>query len=77
MTPATTASNETPLSIRMTIAEWNQVIAVLSEHPFRIVAPLIGKIHGQAMTALGAAPTANGPLIQPPPPQGEPHGLEN
>ena len=53
-----TAANETPLSVRMTVAEWNQVIAILSEHPFRVVAPLIGKIHGQAMTALGAQPGA-------------------
>jgi hypothetical protein len=68
-----TATNETPVSVRMTVAEWNQVIGILSEHPFRVVAPLIGKIHGQAMTALGAQ--ADGPLIQPP--QGEGHGLEN
>jgi hypothetical protein len=67
-------SNETPLSVRMTVAEWNQMIAILSEHPFRVVAPLIGKILDQAKTALGAPP-ADGPLIQPP--QGEGHGLEN
>jgi hypothetical protein len=68
-------SNETPVSIRMTVAEWNQVIAILSEHPFRIVAPLIGKIHGQAMTAIGGT-VADGPLIAPPQ-QGESHGMEN
>ena len=68
------ATNETPVSIRMTVAEWNQVIAVLSEHPFRVVAPLIGKIHGQAQAAL-AMQQPDGALIHPP--QGEGHGLEN
>ena len=58
-----TATNETPVSVRMTVAEWNQVIGILSEHPFRVVAPLIGKIHGQAMTALGGQPVPDGPLI--------------
>ena len=70
---AAAVTNETPVSVRMTVAEWNQVIAVLSEHPFRVVAPLIGKIHGQAQAALGGQP--DGALIHPP--QGEGHGLEN
>jgi hypothetical protein len=37
------------LTVRMTAAEWNQVLAVLSEGAYRIVAPLIIKIRDQGM----------------------------
>jgi len=37
------------LTIRLTANEWNQVLAQLSEGPFRIVAPLIQKIRDQGM----------------------------
>lgn len=51
--------------VRMTAAEWNQTIAVLGEGPYRIVAPLIAKIHQQGMAAQsgstnGAAPLGEG-----------------
>ena len=72
MNATATAADSKTVPILLTVVEWNQVLAILSEHPFRVVAPLISKIHSQAQTALGAA--QNGPLFQP---QGEPHGLEN
>jgi hypothetical protein len=37
------------LTVRMTAAEWNQILAVLSEGAYRIVAPLIIKIRDQGM----------------------------
>ena len=37
------------LTVRLTAAEWNQVLSVLSDGPFRIVAPLIQKIRDQGM----------------------------
>jgi hypothetical protein len=37
------------LTVRMTAAEWNQLLAVLSEGAYRIVAPLIIKIRDQGM----------------------------
>jgi len=48
-----------PAKVEMTIGEWNTVMALLAEHPFKIVAPLIGKIQQQGQAAL----PANGPLI--------------
>jgi hypothetical protein len=58
-------SDDTVVSVGLTVAEWNQVLAQLSEGQFRLVAPLIGKIRDQAMKALSppaaAAPPANGP----------------
>jgi hypothetical protein len=55
------------VKVELPVAEWNQVIGLLAEHPFRIVAPLIGKIQSQAQAAVLAAqrppaPPANGPL---------------
>ena len=35
------------LAVTLTVAEWNQVLALLSEGLYRVVAPLIGKIHTQ------------------------------
>jgi len=35
------------LAVTLTVAEWNQVLALLSEGLYRVVAPLIGKIHAQ------------------------------
>jgi hypothetical protein len=37
------------LTVRMTAAEWNQILAVLSDGPYRVVAPLILKIRDQGM----------------------------
>jgi hypothetical protein len=36
------------LIIRMTVIEWNQIIAQLNEGPYKIVSPLINKINVQA-----------------------------
>jgi hypothetical protein len=47
-----------PVAVTLSVVEWNQVLAGLAEGPFRIVAPLIGKIRQQAMEALGPAPGA-------------------
>jgi hypothetical protein len=74
-TPNPPVPPDTMISIQLTAAEWNQVTAILQEGPFRIVAPLIGKIHAQAMIAVGQNPLGNGPLIKPP--QGERHGGED
>lgn len=48
------------LSVTLTAAEWNQAIAILGEGPFRVVAPILGKIHAQAQAqgALGAPAAA-------------------
>ena len=52
-----------PAKVEMTVGEWNQVIAVLSEGKFSVVAPLISKIIAQGRAALPEAPrpAANGP----------------
>ncbi len=42
------------IPVTLSAAEWNQVLAVLGEGPFRVVAPLITKIHGQALKANGS-----------------------
>lgn len=62
------------ISIRMTAAEWNQTIAVLGEGPYRIVAPLIAKIHQQGM-AQGAPSEGNG--AAPPVIDGEARSVPN
>jgi hypothetical protein len=38
-----------PIAVEMTAAEWNQVMAVLADGPYRIVAPLLAKIQEQAL----------------------------
>jgi hypothetical protein len=48
------------IAISLTVAEWNQILLVLAEGAFRIVAPLITKINEQANAAAGA------PQAQPP-----------
>jgi hypothetical protein len=65
----------TPLSVRMTAADWNTVMGLLAEHPYRIAAPLIGQIMTQTAAEVSAAlraPAPNGPMIE----EGG-HGLEN
>ena len=44
--------------IKLSPEKWNQVLALLAEGPFRIVAPLITEIREQALTQTGAAPPA-------------------
>jgi len=38
----------TPLSVTLQAQEWNQILAVLSEAPYKAVAPLIDQIGRQA-----------------------------
>jgi hypothetical protein len=53
-----------PLAITLTAAEWNQVLGLLQEGPYRIAAPLIAKIHKQGQAAGGEVldhePATNG-----------------
>jgi len=37
------------ITVKLTAAEWNQVLATLAEGPYRTVAPLLAKIQKQAM----------------------------
>jgi len=46
----------TPISVTLTALEWNQVLSVVQEGPYRVVAPLIGKISEQAQAGAGLAP---------------------
>jgi hypothetical protein len=48
-----------PINVTLTAGEWNQVLAILGEAPYRVVAALIGKIQGQGLAQAPAA--ANGP----------------
>lgn len=53
-----------PIQICLTVAEWNQVIGLLGEGPYRVVAPLVAKIQTQAAAQDGpaaAAPAAGAP----------------
>jgi hypothetical protein len=45
---------QTPLSVTMTALQWNQVLQVLGEGPFRIVGPLINAIQHQCMSQMPA-----------------------
>jgi hypothetical protein len=56
-----------PIPIEMTVAEWNQVLAALAEGPFRVVAPLIGKIREQATAAVARLSPPEGAAAQPAP----------
>ena len=49
-----------PLTITLTAREWNQVLAVMGEGRFNIVAPLIAKIHQQGHGAGGEIVSPNG-----------------
>jgi len=62
----------TRVKVEMTIDEWNQVLALLAEGPFRIVGPLIGQIREQAAGQIRQASPAPGPQIE-----REEHGLAN
>jgi hypothetical protein len=47
------------IPVTLSAAEWNQVLAVLGEGPFRVVAPLITQIHGQALRTTAGPLDAN------------------
>jgi hypothetical protein len=51
-------------AVTMTAGDWNQVLAILGEGPFRVVAPLIARIRDQVIAADGAEPV---PLSGSPP----------
>lgn len=42
---------ETPIPVTLQAQEWNLVLDVISDGRFRVVAPLIQKIHEQAQAA--------------------------
>jgi len=45
----------TPISITLQAQQWNTVLAVLSDQPYRVSAPLIDAITTQANAATAAA----------------------
>jgi|tagenome__1003787_1003787.scaffolds.fasta_scaffold20266473_2 hypothetical protein len=58
-------SPETPIGITLQAQEWNVVLGILSDAPFKMVAPIIQKLGEQAQqgaqaAAHGAAPRPNG-----------------
>jgi hypothetical protein len=75
--PAVDPRTRLKIAIELSVGEWNQVLAVLSDGPFKMVGPIIGQIMTAANRALappappGAQPRPNGPI------EGEEHGLEN
>jgi hypothetical protein len=50
-----TPDDAAKLTITLQVAEWNQILAVLADAPFRIVAPLINQITAQAQSVQGIA----------------------
>jgi len=52
-----------PISVTLQAQQWNVLLGVLAEGPYRVVAPLIGAITEQAQRAGGAA--AAGPAPRP------------
>lgn len=46
----------TPLAVTLEAQQWNQVVSVLGDGPWRIVNPLINKIAEQVQTAAGQMP---------------------
>jgi hypothetical protein len=61
--------------IEMRIGDWNQIITLLTDHPYRVVAPLIGQIIEQAKPYLPPDPPgiSNGPIPAPPEADHVPH----
>lgn len=43
---------EDKVLIGMTVMDWNAVLGMLGEHPFKIVAPIIGQITYQVQAAI-------------------------
>lgn len=42
------------IPIHMSLQDWQQVLNLLSQHPFNVVAPLIGQIQNQAQQSMAA-----------------------
>ena len=45
-----------PLSVTLEAQQWNTVLALLAEAPYRVVAPVIQSIGEQVQAAAGQAP---------------------
>jgi hypothetical protein len=67
-----TEIDKIPAKIELPIGAWNTIIAYLTDHPFKVVAPLISEIQRQACAFLpppapaAAGPVPNGPMVAPP-----------
>jgi hypothetical protein len=48
------------VTVKLTVERWNQILALLSEAPYKVVAPLIQEIHQQC-TAQAPQALPNGP----------------
>jgi hypothetical protein len=65
----------TPIPVTLQAVQWNQVIALLTEGPYRVAAPLIQEIAKQTQAYVGRLPMqrGNGELaIEMPGPGAEP-----
>jgi hypothetical protein len=51
-------SRQRPLTVTLEVQQWNAVMALLAEGPYRVAAPLLTEIQRQCMMA--TAPAANG-----------------
>jgi hypothetical protein len=40
-----------PVTITLTAQEWNNIVAALMDAPYRVAAPILGKINAQSRTA--------------------------
>ena len=57
-----------PVPITLLAQEWDQILALLAEHPYKVSASLIGKISTQAQQRQApslAAPLPNGQIAAP------------
>lgn len=52
-----------PLAVTLSIGEWNQVLQILGDGAYKVVAPLVAKINIQANAVFGEAQAGmpNGP----------------
>lgn len=62
---------DAPIEVTLTAAQWNAVLGVLQEGPYRIVAPLIAEIMRQAQAGAGHAQMESRAGLQEPRPNGE------
>jgi hypothetical protein len=60
-----------PISITLEAQEWNAVIGLLQEGPYRLVAPLIAKLGNQAQVAAQALAAQIGPPLNGAVPNGQ------
>jgi hypothetical protein len=61
----------TPIPVTLQAVQWNQVIALLTEGPYRVAAPLIQEIAKQTQAYVGRLPAqqGNGEFLAPPRPE--------